>query len=417
MWAAFVFLGVTPLCGHAFSEGLKAVTRVEDAVYYASHHDGNVLIRFDNFSTEIVAGSADGQPGDVDGTGTDALLHGPQGLAFDGNSSIYFVDTFNSKLKRFDVEERSVATVAALGNASAVDSNKQGSNGAPFPIAVDVECRLAFVSLKYGKAVVAVDLDAAENETKRVDAPPWALPFLNTTITTVDLGCGKLSKPHGVAIRANGRLLLADDDAGVKLADLRGGTCRSLPWTTNGSFAFRDAAWVDDSVALLMERKAAGTVYAVDVDADRSRAIFGGGEERDCWKDGAGAVDGPGSGFWKAMSLSYRPGSLAVADTGGNFLRRLALDPADAFRDARATTVPCYLARHKFARCNAGTIEHYACGLGDGPYPQQLPPCAACMNASLGTWCACDAYRDAAWCAPRVAALTPRQRAYVASLN
>ena len=138
MWAAFVFLGAAPLCGHAFSEGLTAVTRVEDAVYYASHHDGNVLIRFDNFSTEIVAGSADGQPGDVDGTGTDALLHGPQGLAFDGNSSIYFVDTFNSKLKRFDVEERSVATVAALGNASAVDSNKQGSNGAPFPIAVDV---------------------------------------------------------------------------------------------------------------------------------------------------------------------------------------------------------------------------------------------------------------------------------------
>jgi len=134
--AVFVFLGFAPLCGHAFSEGLKAVTRVEDAVYYASHHDGNVLIRFDNFSTEIVAGSADGQPGDVDGT--DALLHGPQGLAFDGNSSIYFVDTFNSKLKRFDVEERSVATVAALGNASAVDSNKQGSNGAPFPIAVDV---------------------------------------------------------------------------------------------------------------------------------------------------------------------------------------------------------------------------------------------------------------------------------------
>ena len=212
--------------------------------------------------------------------------------------------------------------------------------GRPFPIAVDVDAatRLAFVSLKYGKAVVAVDLDAAEKVNKRVDAPPWALPFLNTTITTVDLGCGTLSKPHGVAIRANGRLLLADDDAGVKLADLRDGTCRSLPWTTNGSFAFRDAAWVDDSVALLMERKAAGTVYAVDVDSDETRAIFGGGEERDCWKDGAGAVDGPGSGFWKAMSLSYRPGSLAVADTGGNFLRRLALDPADAFRDARATT-------------------------------------------------------------------------------
>ena len=427
---ALTLLAVACLAAPAagFSEGLKAVTRVAESTYFVSHHDGNVLVRFDNTTTEIVAGSPEGRAGDEDGL--EALLHGPQGLVFDGGDSIYFVDTFNSKLKRFAMSSGAVATVAALGPASPIDSNKQGSNGAPFPIGVDVDAatRLAFVSLKYGKAVLAVDLDAAENATKRTSTPAWAAPYVAAAgsgtgaVAPVALGCA-LDNPHGLSVRgATGRLLVADDSAGVRVVDLGAKTCATLGGAVSDA-SFRDVAWIDDATAWGMERGAAGTLYAWDVDADRSHAVFGGGREKTCWRDGAGllAPDTRGSGFWKAMAVSYDaarwPDSVLVADTGANFLRRLAVAPGDLFRDAAATTVPCFATAHRLTECNAGTSEHFLCGLGDGPFPEQLPPCLPCMNASLGTWCACDAYRDAPWCAPRLAALSPRARAYVRGLN
>ena len=94
-----------------FSEGLKAVARVGEDAYYASHHDGNAIVFFTNRSTVIVAGSASGIAGDTDGVGLAARLHGPQGMAWDGGSNVYFVDTFNGKLKRLDISTAPASTL------------------------------------------------------------------------------------------------------------------------------------------------------------------------------------------------------------------------------------------------------------------------------------------------------------------
>lgn len=387
----------------AFSEGLKAVTRIGESTYIASHHDGNVLVRFDNSSTTIVVGSPLGAAGDVDGVGVGARLHGPQGLvATDGGRRVYFVDTFNSKVKRYDVESGNVSTVATLGPASPVSSNKQGSNHAPFPIAVDVDepSRLAFVSNKYARNVVVVDLDAAEKTRVRARTPNWAEAYVGRVVSIMDLGCGELRSPHGVS-QFDGRLLLADNDGGVKLADLWTRECYTLSGTVAPYFSFRGVSWVDASVALVLERKGPGTLYAWDVDTNRTHKLFGGGGEKHCWEDGRGLVAGrKASGFWKAMHVSYDANayndSILVADTGANYLRRLSVDPSDLFQDAYATTVPCFDTIHRFNESNAGTIEHAVCGLGDGPFPEQLPPCLDCM--ATGTFCTCDAYRAAPWC-------------------
>jgi hypothetical protein len=53
----------------SFSEGMKGCTRVAESVYFAAHHDGNSILRLDNRSTRIIAGSELGEPGDSDGAG------------------------------------------------------------------------------------------------------------------------------------------------------------------------------------------------------------------------------------------------------------------------------------------------------------------------------------------------------------
>ncbi len=50
--------------------------------------------------------------GDVDGVGTEARLQHPLGLALGNDSSLYVADTYNSKVKRIDLERREVTTYA-----------------------------------------------------------------------------------------------------------------------------------------------------------------------------------------------------------------------------------------------------------------------------------------------------------------
>ena len=395
-----------------FSEGLKAVARVGEDTFYASHHDGNAIIRFTNRSTAIVAGSDRGAAGDVDGVGLSARLHGPQGMAWDGGNNIYFVDTFNGKLKRLVLENHSVTTIASLGPASPVKSNAQGSNGGWFPIAVALKLStpggadsppVAYVSNKYNKSISRVDLQ------------------VGGAVENIPTSC-KWFKPHGISVSGD-RLLVADDSFGVHMIDLGGSaphSCTTLSGTAAKWFSFRDVSWVNSSTALLMERFGPGTVYLWNVDTNVTARIYGGGgssknDRNKCWRDAVTGImpDGSPGGLWKAMSLSYDPqrwpNSILLADTGANFLRRLAVNPGNLALPATATTVPCFNTTHRFTRSNPGTIEHAICGLGDGPFPRQLPPCAPCMNASEGTWCKCPDYHSASWCVnpPPTSQLTP----------
>jgi WD40 repeat protein len=361
--AAVMGLLFPPAAG--FSEGLKAVARVGEDAYYASHHDGNAIVFFTNRSTVIVAGSESGIAGDTDGVGLAARLHGPQGMAWDGGSNVYFVDTFNGKLKRLDIiTDHTVTSIVSLGPASPVASNEQGSGGGWFPIAVALGGpSLAFVSNKYNKSVYRIELAAGG------------------AVTEVRTSC-EWFKPHGLSVSPAGdRLLVSDDSNGVHLVDLNGivpHSCSVLSGTAAKWFSFRDVSWINASTALLMERFGPGTVYLWNVDTNRTARIYGGGGSNNnnnnrCWRDDVTGImpDGTDGGLWKAMNIDYNPGrwpgSIVLADTGANFLRRLAVDPANLALPATATTVPCFNTTHRFTRSNPGTIEHAICGLGDGP--------------------------------------------------
>ena len=71
------------------SEGIKGCVQVAESVYFAAHHDGNTILRFDNHSTRIIAGSELGEPGDGDGFGLNTRLRGPQGIVYDQNRTVY----------------------------------------------------------------------------------------------------------------------------------------------------------------------------------------------------------------------------------------------------------------------------------------------------------------------------------------
>ena len=54
---------------HAVTFVMVAIKPAHSAVYFAAHHDGNSILRLDNRSTRIIAGSELGEPGDSDGAG------------------------------------------------------------------------------------------------------------------------------------------------------------------------------------------------------------------------------------------------------------------------------------------------------------------------------------------------------------
>ena len=67
--------------------------------------------------TDVVVGSDDNlfDFGDIDGVGTEARLQHPLGLAFAADGFLYVADTYNSKLKRIDLERREVVTFLGDG--------------------------------------------------------------------------------------------------------------------------------------------------------------------------------------------------------------------------------------------------------------------------------------------------------------
>jgi hypothetical protein len=417
-----ILLAAAALSANApgFSEGMKGCTRVAESVYFAAHHDGNSILRLDNRSTRIIAGSELGEPGDSDGVGLSARLHGPQGIVYDNDRTVYFTDTFNGKLKSLDTESLSIKTLASFGRAQPFRSNRQTD---AFPIAVaflaNGDARFAFVSKKYNASIFAVDVGAIESRGGAA-ASPWLLAIqksLNpsTHASEITAQCA-WDKPHGISVSEEGRLLVADDTNGIHLIDLRHGSpatpreCSVLSGTAEKYFNFRGVRWTSNATALLMERNGPGTVYHWNVDTNESAAIVGGGGSdsntgNTCWRDGRGIEDGelfPKCGyFWKAMHLDWNPkwpDSIIVADTGANFLRRVSVDPSNLFLPAAVTTIPCFNTTYRFRKSQPKTIEHGLCGVADGPAPEQLPPCDSCMLSSLGTWCDCAAYKGQTWC-------------------
>jgi DNA-binding CsgD family transcriptional regulator/sugar lactone lactonase YvrE len=134
-----------------------------------------------------------GDPGDA----LDAVLHGPGGIAFDGEGNLYIADTLNQRVRRVDVNGQ-IGAVAGTGASGYL------GDGRPASLA---DLNLASNPLGGMGQGLAVDsqgdifiADALNHRVRRID--------VHGTISTI----AQMRTPLGLAVDAQGFVYVADAD-------------------------------------------------------------------------------------------------------------------------------------------------------------------------------------------------------------
>lgn len=144
-----------------------------------------------------VAGTGEARYGGEGGPAASAPLHGPAGLAVDGEGNLYIADTLNQRVRRVDVNGV-IETVVGTGSPGYLGDGKQ---------AIYSEIDLAANPLDGVGQALAVDsrgnLFIADALNGRVR---------ERSVTGVMSTIGRFKLPLGVAVDAEGRVYVADRD-------------------------------------------------------------------------------------------------------------------------------------------------------------------------------------------------------------
>jgi DNA-binding beta-propeller fold protein YncE len=315
-----------------------------NALYIAdSGHHRLVRATLDGVEYEVVGS---GEPGLTDGDFESARFHAPQGMALDATrGELYVADTGNHLIRRVDLRERRVTTVAGTGE----QSHSRVAPGAPPGEALMTALNSPWdVCLLRGKVYIAM-------------AGPHQVWVYDPATDTVGVfaGTGDEGREDGPASRAffaqpsglttdGARLYVADSEIScIRAIDLEGGPSssrdgkgeprvRTLAGGNVFQFGDRDGrgdlarlqhplgvAWVPVGVP------GGGSVYVADTynnkirrldPATRDLMTFAG-------KSAAGDEDGAPliARFREPSGLSYAKGRIYVADTNNHALRVVAL--------------------------------------------------------------------------------------------
>jgi len=183
----------------------------------AIDRDGNLLvIDYDSHSIRsvdgrtgiitTVAGNGEGGYSGDGGPATEAALWHPEGVSIDSRNNIFIADSMNNRIRRVDAKTGVITTVAGRGSQGYSGDGKPAMDaelGMPYDVFVDSEDDL-FIG------------DYANNCVRRVDG--------QTGIITTAAGIGEpgfdgdggpatealLNNPTGVAVDAEGNLIIAD---------------------------------------------------------------------------------------------------------------------------------------------------------------------------------------------------------------
>ena len=261
--------------GFAGDGGLATSARIQPVRGLASDGLGNLLVadprnhrvrRVDsNGFITTIAGTGDGGFGGDGGPATEAQLNFPQGLAVDTAGTIFVADGYNHRVRRIDINGV-ITTLAGMGDRG------YGGDGGPATEAQLFEPRDVATDA-VGNVFVA---DTRNQRIRKID--------INGVITTLAgtgvFGYGgdggpameaQLSIPTGVAVDANGSVLVADTgNSRVRkihpdgtIATLAGTGLRTPDYDQRpASSAILDWPWglVSDSL---------GNLYFADTNQDR----------------------------------------------------------------------------------------------------------------------------------------------------
>ena len=117
--------------------------------------------------------------GDVDGTGRDARLQHPMGVAYNPkNDSVYVADAYNHKIKIVSVSDKSCVTLTGNGVPGALDgSMKEAQFFEPSGLSLDSARQILFVADTNNNAIRLLDLTAGTVRTLAIDSPVVPKPI------------------------------------------------------------------------------------------------------------------------------------------------------------------------------------------------------------------------------------------------
>lgn len=286
----------------------------------SGHH--RIVIADHEGRAQAVIGT--GTAGSADGAYDKAQFHQPQGLFLDGDF-VYVADVENHKIRRIDLKERQVTTIAGTGKQvfgrDSGDARKVPLNS---PWDVIVKGGVLYIAMAGNHAIWAMDL-----------AKGTIGPFAGDGRETLEDGphrSASFNQPSGLAIIGD-KLYVADSEvSGVREVDLDPkGETRTIVGT--GLFEFGDVDGVGDAARLqhvlhvtawdgllLVADSYNHKIKVIDPKTRESKTFLGDGKR--------GADDGAKPRFNEPAGLAIVGEKLFVADTNNHRIRVINLRQA-----------------------------------------------------------------------------------------
>jgi sugar lactone lactonase YvrE len=171
-----------------------------DNLYVADY--GNHVIRKIDSNRVVSTLAGDGMAGNTDGTGAAARFNYPEGLALDDSGNLFVADRLNHLIRKVELATRKVTTLAGGASGFTDGSGDAARFHQPVSLAFDGAGSL-YVSDWGNTSIRRVTLTGAVTTV----AGGGALGFVDGSLAQA-----RFYYPTGVAIDAQGRLIIADTD-------------------------------------------------------------------------------------------------------------------------------------------------------------------------------------------------------------
>lgn len=279
-----------------------------------SNHNRIVITKLDGTLIDTIG---TGERGSSDGEFTKASFYRPQGMALDGNT-LYVADTENHLIRKIDLKERSVTTIAGTGQQSH-EYFKEGaarSVGLNSPWDLQLVGRALYIAMAGPHQIWKLDLDKGEVST-------FAGSGREARLDGSLLEAG-FAQPSGIT--SDGKTLyVADSEANIiRAVDV---AARQVRTVVGGDlFEFGDVDGSGDDVRLqhplgllafgdklLIADTYNHKIKELDPIKKKVTTLVGTGKP--------GQTDGVSSSFYEPGGLSIANGKLYVADTNNHAIR------------------------------------------------------------------------------------------------
>ncbi len=308
-------------------------------LFIADSGHNSVLVA--DMTGRVLSAIGSGDPGQRDGAFADAQFNGPQGMAVDGDA-LYVADAGNHTIRKIDLVERTVSTIAGSGEQSLF--RHQG--GDALSVALNSPYDLALgPALDGGGGPLASSGRSFKSALYVAMAgfhQIWEMDLRTGTITAFagdgreDIVDGprpqaRLAQPYGLTLQGDRLYFVDSETSAVRLVTTDpDGTVGTIVGT--GLFDFGDRDGAGRSALLQHVQGIAagdGVIYVADTYNNKIKeirpetgeviTIAGSGK--------TGRQDGPArdASFNEPAGLSYADGRVYIADTNNHLVRVLGL--------------------------------------------------------------------------------------------